>query len=143
MATDKTGITYDPIFLKHTQPGHPENAYRLISIVDKLESSGLFSLLEKIPSRFASLKELCYCHSEEYIERVKVVCKNGGGFLDADTYVTEFSFDAAAIAAGSLLELAGKVCEGSVKNGYALLRPPGILHPLPMSLIVVSQIGQV
>ena len=24
-----TGIVYDPIFLKHDQPGHPENAKRL------------------------------------------------------------------------------------------------------------------
>jgi len=125
VSASKTGIVYDPIFLKHTQPGHPENANRLNAIINNLESNNLLPLLEKVPSRCATIEELCYCHSENYIKRVKEVCLEGGGYLDADTYVTEFSFDAATTAVGSLINLTNKVCSGSSNNGYALVRPPG------------------
>ena len=125
MSTLKTGIVYDPIFLKHTQPGHPENADRLNAIIKNLESTNLLPLLEKVPSRFATLEELCYCHSENYIDRVKEICLTGGGFLDPDTYTTEFTFDAATTAVGSLIDLTNKVCNGALKNGFALVRPPG------------------
>jgi len=121
----KTGIVYDPIFLKHTQPGHPENADRLNAILNNLESYKLLPLLENVPSRSATLEELCYCHSENYIQRIKEVCKQGDGYLDPDTYTTKFSFDAAATAVGSLIDLTNKICSGSLKNGFALVRPPG------------------
>ncbi len=125
MFTLKTGLVYDPVFLKHTQYGHPENAERLNAILYNLESNKLLPLLEKVPSRRATLVELNYCHSENYIERVKEVCLQGRGYLDPDTYTTEFSFDAATTAAGSLIDLTDKVCSGSLKNGFALIRPPG------------------
>ena len=125
MFTIKTGIVYDPIFLKHTQAGHPENADRLNAILNNLESNNLLSLLEKVPSRCATLEELNYCHTENYIERVKEICRKGSGYLDPDTYTTKFSFDAAATAAGSLIDLTNKVCCGSLKNGFAIVRPPG------------------
>jgi len=125
MSSAKTGIVYDPLFLKHTQPGHPENADRLNAILNNLESNNLLHLLEEVPSRYATIEELCYCHSENYIGQVKEVCLKGGGYLDPDTYTTEFSFDAATTAAGSLIDLTNKVCSGSLKNGFALVRPPG------------------
>jgi acetoin utilization deacetylase AcuC-like enzyme len=125
MSSSKTGFVYDPIFLKHTRPGHPENADRLIAILKYLESENLFNLLDRVPSRHATIEELCYCHSENYIEKVKEVCLKGGGYLDADTYTTEFTFDAATTAAGSLIDLTNKVCSGRLKNGFALVRPPG------------------
>ena len=123
--TAKTGIVYDPLFLKHNQPGHPENADRLTAILNDLESSKLLTLLKTVSSRYATLEELNYCHSENYIKRVKEVCLQGGGFLDPDTYTTEFSFDAATTAVGSLIDLTKEVCKGSLKNGFALVRPPG------------------
>jgi len=125
VTTVKTGIVYDPLFLKHTQSGHPENADRLTAILNDLESSKLLTLLETVPSRPALLEELNYYHSENYIKRVKEVCLQGGGYLDPDTYTTEFSFDAATTAVGSLIDLTNKVCSGRLKNGFALVRPPG------------------
>jgi acetoin utilization deacetylase AcuC-like enzyme len=56
---------------------------------------------------------------------VKEVCQKGMGHLDADTYTTEFTFDAATTAVGSLIDLTNEVCSGRLKNGFALVRPPG------------------
>jgi acetoin utilization deacetylase AcuC-like enzyme len=125
MSENKTGIVFDPIFLKHNQPGHPENAKRLESILTGLKESGLLQKLEQVKSRRAEIGEISCCHTEEYIKYVKEFCEKGGGYLDPDTYANEYSFDAASVAVGGSIDLTKAVVNGNLKNGFALLRPPG------------------
>jgi acetoin utilization deacetylase AcuC-like enzyme len=120
-----TGIAYDPIFLNHDQPGHPENAKRLESIVRGLEEKNLLKKVRKIDSRQADTNELKLCHSGEYVEYVRDFCEKGGGYLDPDTYSNKYSFTATSIAVGSSIDLTKAVINGELKNGFALLRPPG------------------
>ena len=125
MSDIKTGIVFDPLFLRHNQPGHPENAKRLESILTGLKESGLLKKLEQIKSRHAEIGEISCCHTEEYIEYVKKFCEKGGGYLDPDTYANEYSFNAASVAVGGSIDLTKVVLNGDLKNGFALLRPPG------------------
>lgn len=125
-----TGYVYDPIFLKHTQYGHPESARRLKAIMQELESSGLLALLQQVPSRAATVEELAYIHPVQYVERIKAISEAGGGYLDPDTYTTSDTYEAAAVAAGSLIDLTLAVLDGKLKNGFAFVRPPGH-HALP------------
>lgn len=120
-----TGIVFDQIFLKHDQPGHPEHSGRLRAIIDELESSGFWNKFVHLKTRMASKQELRLCHTEEYINNVKTFCENGGGYLDADTYSNKYSYTAAATAVGSSLNLTSSIIKGELKNGFALLRPPG------------------
>jgi len=122
---NNTAIVYDPIFLKHDQPGHPESAKRLEAIMNKISDFGLLKKITQLNSRPATIEEVKLCHSEDYIERVRYVCNSGGAYLDPDTYTNKYSFDAAMIAVGSLVELTNSVINGQIKNGFALLRPPG------------------
>ena len=46
-------------------------------------------------------------------------------FLDSDTYVNRFSSQAARLAIGGLINLMDEVMEGRVRNGFAVIRPPG------------------
>jgi len=121
----KTGIVFDSIFLRHNQLGHPENAKRLESVMHALETKGLAEKLDHIKSRLAELNELTECQSENYIEYVKEFCEKGGGYLDPDTYSNSASFLAASIAVGSSIDLTKSVISGEMKNGFALVRPPG------------------
>ena len=125
-----TGYVYDPIFLKHTQPGHPESAQRLEAILAELESSGVLASLQHIPSRAATLEELAYVHPISHIERAKQISQAGGGYFDLDTYATRDTYDAAATAVGSLIDLTLAVIDGQVNNGFAFIRPPGH-HAMP------------
>ena len=120
-----TGYVYDPIFLKHTQPGHPENAQRLEVILAELESSGVFAALQQIPSCAATIEELAAVHPLAHIERVRQISQAGGGYLDPDTYCTSETYAAAVTAAGSLIALTLAVLDGQVRNGFACIRPPG------------------
>lgn len=125
-----TGYVYDPLFLQHTKSGHPENVSRLQAILDELTSSGLLATLRQIPSRVATLEEITQIHTPAYVEQVQDICRAGGGRLDPDTYTTPDSCDAALLAAGSLIDLTLAVIDGQIRNGFALVRPPGH-HALP------------
>ncbi len=124
------GYVYDPIFLKHTYPWHPESAQRLEAILKELDSSSLLMLLHQIPSRAATSDELSYVHAVRYIEQVKEISQSGGGHLDPDTYTNQYTYDAAIMAAGSVIDLTLAVIDGQINNGFAFVRPPGH-HALP------------
>ena len=49
----------------------------------------------------------------------------GGIGIDADTYWNDVTSQAAKMAAGCVIQLAEDVAAGTVKNGFALVRPPG------------------
>ncbi len=121
----QTGIVYNSIFLKHDQPGHPETAKRLESIVDILNEKKLFEKIKLINPHSADANEISICHSIEYINYVKEFCEKGGGYLDPDTYANKNSFSAATTAVGSSIDLTLAIIKGEKKNGFALLRPPG------------------
>ena len=120
-----TGIVYDQIFLKHDLPGHPENAKRLEAALAGLKENNLIEKLNQVKSRKADMEEIIFCHTKEYVEHIKKFCERGGGYLDPDTYTNEHSFNAAAVAVGSSIDLTKAVIKGELKNGFALLRPPG------------------
>jgi acetoin utilization deacetylase AcuC-like enzyme len=125
MHNTTTGIVFDSVFLKHDQYGHPENSKRLESILNELEKIDLLNKVSQLKSRSAETDELKICHSKEYIEYVREFCENGGGYLDPDTYANSYSFNAAVTAVGSSIDLTKEVISGNLRNGFALLRPPG------------------
>lgn len=120
-----TGYVYHPIYLEHNQPGHPENARRLERILERLRESGVLERLTPVEARPATEEELARVHTPSHIAIVRRVAERGGGHLDADTYMNARSYDAAVMAAGGLLALVEAVVEGRVRNGFALVRPPG------------------
>jgi len=126
----KTGYVYDPVFLEHTQSYHVENSARLEVIINELQTCELFDILKAVPSRIATREELEYIHTANHIMNVQEISEMGGGHLDPDTYTTPSSFRAASVAAGSIIDLTLSVIDGTVKNGFSLLRPPGH-HSLP------------
>ena len=121
----QTGIVYDQIFLKHDYPGHPENADRLKSIISGLTQNNLFEKLMKVETRFAEMDEISICHENNYIKYIEEFSGKGGGYLDPDTYSNQYSFEAAMKAVGGSIDLTTSVIDRKLKNGFALLRPPG------------------
>lgn len=125
-----TGYVFDDIFSKHDMPTHPENAKRLSAAIGYLTDNEILPQLTLVPSRMASAGELMYGHHPNYIELVEDSCRYGGGMLDADTYTTAFSYQAAGQAVGGLIDLTAAVAKGRLDNGFALVRPPGH-HAIP------------
>ena len=126
MQNKVTGYVYDPIFLKHDWPDHPEHKGRLESIYSHLQRVDILATMHQIQVRPATEHELLHVHTQQYLEKIKV----WQDWLDGDTYMNNHSYQAAIHAAGGLIDLVLQVQAGEVNNGIALLRPPGH-HALP------------
>jgi len=120
-----TGYVYHPIYLEHDLRGHPENQQRLKTILRVLEAHKMLPRLVPVEAEPISVERLQRVHTTRYIEQVQRVSRQGGGHLDADTYVRPASYDAALMAAGGLVEATRAVLDGEVENAFALVRPPG------------------
>jgi acetoin utilization deacetylase AcuC-like enzyme len=91
----------------------------------RLEENKLLRKVKQLESRIAETHEIAICHRQEYIQYVKEFCEHGGGYLDPDTYSNKYSFTAAITAVGSSVDLTKAVINRELKNGFAILRPPG------------------
>uniref|UniRef100_A0A8C5CZ28 Histone deacetylase n=1 Tax=Gadus morhua TaxID=8049 RepID=A0A8C5CZ28_GADMO len=142
-----TGLVYDSLMQKHqcicgNSTSHPEHAGRIQSIWSRLQERGLRAHCECIRGRKASLEELQTVHSEAHVLlygtnplRQKLDCAVnpmfvrlpcGGIGVDSDTIWNDVhSSSAARLAVGSVVELVFKVASGEIKNGFAVVRPPG------------------
>ncbi|XP_032246295.1 histone deacetylase 4 isoform X4 [Phoca vitulina] len=148
-----TGLVYDTLMLKHqcscgNTNSHPEHAGRIQSIWSRLQETGLRGKCECIRGRKATLEELQAVHSEAHtllygtnpLNRQKLDSKKllgsltsvfvrlpcGGVGVDSDTIWNEVhSSGAARLAVGCVIELVFKVATGELKNGFAVVRPPG------------------
>jgi acetoin utilization deacetylase AcuC-like enzyme len=120
-----TGYVYDPIYLEHDLRGHPENQQRLRTVLKVLADRGMLDRLVPIPAVPITPERLERVHTASYIAQVQRVAGQGGGHLDADTYVRPASYDAGLMAAGGLVGATRAVLDGEVHNAFALVRPPG------------------
>ncbi|NLF00090.1 MAG: histone deacetylase [Anaerolineales bacterium] len=120
-----TGYVYDPVFLEHSERGHPESPERLQRIMAMLNERGLLEELTPLAPRPATVEEIQRVHTPQLIQRVLRLAKAGGGYLGADTYVSARSYDAATMAVGGTIRSITAVLQSEVANAFALVRPPG------------------
>jgi len=120
-------------FISHSDVGrhdngwnHPEHVGRIRAITRAMRyHPELFMALEHIEGRHATVDELALAHDRAYIERVRALCEAGGGRFDADTVVSEGSWDAATAAAGSVIEAVERSLDGRNPRSFVGVRPPG------------------
>uniref|UniRef100_A0AAY4EEU3 histone deacetylase n=1 Tax=Denticeps clupeoides TaxID=299321 RepID=A0AAY4EEU3_9TELE len=167
-----TGLVYDSQMLKHQctcgdNSSHPEHAGRIQSIWSRLQERGLRSQCETIRGRKATLEELQSVHSEKHVllfgtnplnrlkidrckitgllsQRMFVMLPCGGLGVDSDTVWNEMHTSTASrMAAGSVTDLALKVAQGELRNGFAVVRPPGhhATHSQPMGFCFFNSVA--
>ncbi|MFO0675658.1 MAG: histone deacetylase [Polyangiaceae bacterium] len=112
----------DPLFGKHAPKAlHPERPERLEAARAGVRTSGVD--FRTLPARAATTDEIVRVHDPRFVERLEAL-RGRESQLDADTYVSERSVEAALVAAGGTLALIEALHEGNTQ-GVALVRPPG------------------
>ena len=111
--------------------GHPEHVGRLRAIPRALrESPDLFHALLHVEGRHATADEVALAHDAAYITRVREIATAGGGRLDADTVISEGSWDAATAAAGCVLDAVDMAFDGRAVRAWAGFgEPPSSCSP--------------
>jgi acetoin utilization deacetylase AcuC-like enzyme len=118
----------DRLFDEHRPRGyHPERPERLGAArraLFRAETAGVAA--HRIAARDATLAELTAAHDRGYVETLFALSGRDAR-IDADTYVSPRSVDAARRAAGSAAALVEQLVAPDAQStlGLALLRPPG------------------
>jgi acetoin utilization deacetylase AcuC-like enzyme len=120
-----TGIIRDGSFLMHDMGLHPECPQRLEALYSMLDELGPILNLKEIPVRQALTDEIITNHDPRYVALIAATAGSAHTFLDPDTSACAHSWEAAAKAVGGLYNLVDAVVDGTVRNGFALVRPPG------------------
>ncbi|XP_026307128.1 histone deacetylase 6 isoform X1 [Piliocolobus tephrosceles] len=109
----------------------PEGPERLHAIREQLIQEGLLDRCVSFQARFAEKEELMLVHSLEYIDLMETTQYMNEGELRvlADTYDSVYlhpnSYSCACLASGSVLRLVDAVLGAEIRNGMAIIRPPG------------------
>ncbi|MBI9091519.1 MAG: histone deacetylase [Desulfobacterium sp.] len=123
---NKLGILMDDRYFDHAiEPHSLENPQRLRGLFPLVQEryKGAF---EAVIPREACFEEIEQVHSRFYISQVREHAVKPNPFsYDRDTYLMDQSLATAQLAAGGCLEMADRVMDGSIRNGFALIRPPG------------------
>ena len=123
-------VIYSDEFLDHdTGSYHPEKPERLTSIVDALKSAEFaHQLTWQLPTPVNDNPSLMNwiekVHTKTYIDKVKTIAKNGGGYLDGDTPISPRSYDVALLAVSAWLDGINSVIKDQ-QAAFILARPPG------------------
>lgn len=118
-------VADDALFDQHVSPpGHPERPERLTAARQGVADTAIGKAARHLPARDASLDELARAHDAEYVERLSHIAGKSG-YLDADTFYSARSLDAARRASGAALALTDALLDGAADFGFGLLRPPG------------------
>jgi acetoin utilization deacetylase AcuC-like enzyme len=123
---DALRIYADRRMLEHVPPArHPERPERLQAVFRQLERSGLDKALARGLARPATDEELLRVHSPAHLSALALFSSHGGGAVEADTWVSPGSLEAARLAAGCCAQAVGDVIAGATLRGACLVRPPG------------------
>jgi acetoin utilization deacetylase AcuC-like enzyme len=104
--------------------GHPEQPDRLRAIEAALAERDWLGWERREAPR-ASEEELMLIHPREHVDRIRELCRSGGGAIDVDTYAGEASYEAALRAAGGACEMTRALLRGEASAGFCAVRPPG------------------
>ncbi|MGH7505801.1 MAG: histone deacetylase family protein, partial [Longimicrobiales bacterium] len=111
---------------------HPEHQGRLPAIVRAIEGDtpALLERIEHVEGEHASGDAIGRVHTAAHVAAVRDLARRAlevghPVFVNADTAVSDASFDAACAAAGCAIEAALRVARGQAANAFALTRPPG------------------
>lgn len=141
----KTGFVYHELYMWHNtgnyagvmpfgfpvQPyEHVENPDTKRRIRHLLDVSGMLKRLSDIEAREATNEELLRFHTQAHIDKIRSQTDLIASEAGSNTPMGRGSFEIALLSAGGVIEAVDAVVRGSVKNAYALVRPPGH-HAMP------------
>ncbi len=123
--------------------GHPFGPDRLDAFWDECKRRGLDKKIDIGTPVQCEEKDLVRFHTQQYIDKVKVLSKTGSGFLDhGDTPAFKGMYEAASFVVGTVLDAAREVIQGEHKRCFIPIA--GLHHArrdIAAGFCVVNDVG--
>ena len=118
-----TALITHPACLDHITPdGHPERVARLRALLPALDGKDLL----RVEAPRATDDDLCLAHPPTHVIAIEASAPEAGEVqLDADTFMSPGSLEAALRAAGGAVKAVDLVMSGEAANAFVACRPPG------------------
>src|SRR5439155_11946626 len=100
------------LFQQHLTGAHPEHPGRLAAIGSALDERGLRSRCGQPEWQPASAAEISRVHDPRYVQQIEQFAASGGGRIEADTVLSEQSFEVARLASGAVCDAVRRVLAG-------------------------------
>ncbi|WP_137390032.1 histone deacetylase family protein [Rhodoligotrophos defluvii] len=115
-----------PVCLEHLVPrGHPERPDRLRAI-NQILAAPHFEALERLEAPRGLRRSVLLAHDEGYVARIEqAVPAEDLWALDADTWMSPKSLEAALRGVGAATRAVDAVFHGEAANVFCAVRPPG------------------
>ena len=130
-----------PSGLRHvTPPSHPERPSRLDAVTAALSDLDL----DRREAPDAGDEDILRCHPATYLSLLRrKVPAEGWTMLDADTYLSPGSLEAARHAVGGVCAAVDAVLAGQAPNAFVAMRPPGhhAERARPMGFCILNSIA--
>jgi acetoin utilization deacetylase AcuC-like enzyme len=119
----KTALITHADCLNHVTPdGHPERVARLQHLLHALEPLDL----NRVTAPMAADDDILRIHPAAYLADLRrALPETGERAIDADTWMSPGSLDAAFRGAGAAVRAVDMVLGGEAPNAFAAVRPPG------------------
>ncbi|XP_029910870.1 histone deacetylase 6 [Myripristis murdjan] len=133
-AVSGTGLVYTETFTHHRNlfdPSHEESPDRVTHIMQELDRQELLPRCVRVQPREATEEELLLVHRQQYVDLMRSTQTMTETELQRlserydSIYLHPESFQVASLAVGSVLQLVDKVVTSELRNGFAVVRPPG------------------
>ncbi len=127
------------LFRRHDPGPHPERPARYDAVREAVSASGA----EVVEAPRAAVEQVARVHDAGYLEAMERYCAAGGGRLDPDTAVNEWSFEAALHGSGAATAAVDAVLAGVVAAAFTCGRPPGhhAERAMPMGFCIVNHVA--
>ncbi|KAE8192862.1 hypothetical protein CF336_g4246 [Tilletia laevis] len=134
----KTGLVYCAAMGLHAPPdathSHPEKPERILRIYASLRSSGCLARMRRIVPRPATKSEIELFHESGMYEGLQRTAEFNRHILavhsaqlelSSSLYLNEHTALCARLSCGSVIEMCDAVASRRIRNGFAVVRPPG------------------
>jgi acetoin utilization deacetylase AcuC-like enzyme len=127
------------VFRRHDPGPHPERPARYDAVREAVTASGA----DVVEAPRAAVEQVARVHDAGYLEAMERYCAGGGGRLDPDTAVNEWSFEAALHGSGAATAAVDAVLAGEASAAFTCGRPPGhhAERATPMGFCIVNHVA--
>ncbi len=118
-------VVYNPTHVYHNMKGSPESPERISDVYKYLKNTMSGKIAFQDVREPANIDDILTVHTPQYLEFLERMSMRGPTYLGDSTYLNNYSYMAALIAAEASIEAADYVVNADYDYSYALVRPPG------------------